>query len=125
MSLVSNGELAVTKGVPELNSAVPRPRHDLTVIGGKRNTQDIVVVANKAAGGQTSGKFPQTKGPVPRGRESISTIGRDDLCQESGRENNLWLQEMSGSYAIRNNVRVTLKASLRDTVASIIASTKT
>lgn len=92
MSLVSDGELAVTKGVPELNSTVPRPRHDLTVIGGKRNTQDIVVVANKAAGGLTSGEFPQTKGLVPRGRESICAVGRDNLCQESARESNLQLQ---------------------------------
>jgi len=92
MSLVSDGELAVTKGVPELNSTVPRPRHDLTVIGGKRNTQDVVVVANKATGGQTGGEFPQTEGPVPRGRESICAVGRDDLYQESVRENNLQLQ---------------------------------
>jgi len=102
MSLVSDGELAVTKGVPELNGTVPRPRHDLTVIGGKRNTQDIVVVANKAAGGLTGGEFPQTEGPVPRGRESIRAVGRDDT--------------------IRNNMRVTLEASLRNTVANIVAS---
>jgi hypothetical protein len=37
-------------------------------------------VADKAAGGDTGGELPQAQGLIPRGGESVGTVGGDDLC---------------------------------------------
>lgn len=74
MALVGDCELAVTKGIPELNRPVPRSGDDLTVVGGERNREDITSVADEAAGGLAGGKLPQTQGLIPGSRQSIGTI---------------------------------------------------
>lgn len=75
MTLIVDGEFAITEGVPELDRPVPGSGDNLTVVGGKGNREDIVSVTNEAASGLAGGKFPQTKGLVPRGRESVGTVG--------------------------------------------------
>ena len=79
VALVGDGELAVTEGVPQLDGAVARTGDDLSVVGGERDGQDIVGVANKSTGGGASGELPQTKGLVPRGGQGVGTVGGDDL----------------------------------------------
>lgn len=79
VALVGDGELAVTEGVPQLDGAVARAGDDLSVVGGERDGQDIVGVADESAGGGASGELPQTKGLVPRGGQGVGTVGGDDL----------------------------------------------
>ena len=38
-------------------------------------------MTNKAAGGSTTGKLPESKSLVPGGGESVSTVGGDNLGQ--------------------------------------------
>lgn len=66
MALVGDGVLAVTKGVPELDGSVARSGDDLAVVGGERDGENVVGVADKAAGGDTGGKLPEAEGLVPR-----------------------------------------------------------
>lgn len=75
VTLIGDGKFAITKGVPELDRPVPGARDDLTVVGGEGNREHITGVANETASGLTGGKFPQTEGLVPRGGESIGTVG--------------------------------------------------
>lgn len=75
MAFISDGEFAVTKGIPELNRPVPGSGDDLTVVGGEGNREDIAGMANEAASGLASRKFPQTESLIPRGRESVGTVG--------------------------------------------------
>lgn len=79
MALVGDGELAVTEGVPQLDGAVTRTRDDLTVVGGEGDGQDVVGVADEAAGGGAGGELPEPQGLVPRGRQSVSTVRGDNL----------------------------------------------
>lgn len=79
VALFANGELAVTQGVPQLNGAVAGSRDDLTVVGGERDGQDVVGVADESSSGGTGGKLPQAKGFIPRSRQSVGTIGGDNL----------------------------------------------
>ena len=65
MTLLLDGELAVTKGVPELDGLVARSGNDLPVVGGERDTEDIAGVADESPGGDTSGKLPEAEGLVP------------------------------------------------------------
>ena len=65
VTLVSNGELAVTESIPEFDGAIPGSRDDLAVVGGERDGEDIVGVANEAAGSLTSGELPEAEGLVP------------------------------------------------------------
>lgn len=65
VALVGDGELAVTEGVPQLDRAVARAGDDLTVVGGERDGQDVVGVADEAAGGGAGGELPKSQGLVP------------------------------------------------------------
>ena len=82
VALVGDGELAVTEGVPQLDGAVTGTGDDLTVVGGERGGQNVVGVADESAGGVASGELPQTEGLVPGGRQSVSTVGGDHLCEQ-------------------------------------------
>jgi hypothetical protein len=52
----------------------------LAVVGGEGDGEDVVGVADKAAGGHTGGQLPETEGLVPGRRESVCTVRGDDLC---------------------------------------------
>ena len=80
VALVGDGVLAVTEGVPQLDGAVARAGDDLAVVGGEGDGEDVVGVADEAAGGDTGGELPQAQGLIPRGGESVGTVGGDDLC---------------------------------------------
>ena len=80
MSLVGDGELAIAKRVPQLDGAVAGAGDDLAVVGGEGDGEDIVGVADEAAGGGAGGELPQSQRPVPRGGESVSTVRGDDLA---------------------------------------------
>lgn len=79
VSLLGDGELAVTEGVPQLDGAISGAGNNLSVVGGERDGKDIVGVANKATGGGSGGELPQAESLVPGGGESVSTIGGDNL----------------------------------------------
>jgi len=65
VTLVGDGVLAVTEGVPELDRPVTRSRHDLPVVCGEGNGENVVGVADETAGGDTSGELPKAEGLVP------------------------------------------------------------
>ena len=82
VALLGDGVLAVTEGVPELDGAVARAGDDLTVVGGEGDGENVVGVANEAAGGGAGGELPETEGLVPRGGQSVGAVGGDDLNAE-------------------------------------------
>ena len=79
MALVGNGKLAVAQRVPQLDGTIAGAGDDLTVVGGEGDGEDIVGVADEAAGRHASGEFPQTESLIPGGGESVGTVGGDDL----------------------------------------------
>lgn len=79
MALIGDGVLAVTEGVPELDGAVAGAGDNLAVVRREGDGKDVVGMAHKAAGGGTRGKLPETQSLVPRGRQSVGTVGRDNL----------------------------------------------
>lgn len=79
MSLISDGELAVTEGVPQLDGTVTRTGDNLAVVSREGDGEDIVGVANEGTGGDTGGEFPETKGLVPGAGESIGTVRGNHL----------------------------------------------
>ena len=79
MALLCDGVLAVAEGVPELDCSVARAGHDLAVVGGEGDGEDVVGVAHEAAGGVAGCELPQAQGLVPGGRESVGTVRGDDL----------------------------------------------
>lgn len=79
VALVGDGVLAVTKSVPQLDGAVTGTGDDLAVVGREGDGQNVVGVADEAAGGGTGGKLPEAEGLVPRGGQSVGTVGGDNL----------------------------------------------
>lgn len=79
VALLSDGVLAVTEGVPELDCSVARTRDDLSVVGREGDGENVVGVANESSGGGAGSKLPKAESLVPRGRESVSTVGGDHL----------------------------------------------
>ena len=83
MALVGDGVLAVAQGVPQLDGAVTGAGDDLAVVGGERDGQDVVGVADEAAGGGASGELPQAESLVPGGGQGVGAVGRDDLWKRT------------------------------------------
>jgi hypothetical protein len=79
VTLLGDGELAVSQSVPQLDGAIAGSGNNLSVIGGEGNGENIVGVPNKSAGGGTGGELPKAESLVPGGRESVGTVGGDDL----------------------------------------------
>lgn len=75
VALVGDGVLAVTEGVPQLDGAVTRTGDDLAVVGREGDRQNVVGVADEAAGGGAGGKLPEAESLVPRGGEGVGTVG--------------------------------------------------
>ena len=65
MTFVGNGEFAVAQSVPELDSTIPGARDNLAIVRGEGDGEDIVGVADEAAGCHTSSELPQSKCFVP------------------------------------------------------------
>jgi hypothetical protein len=82
VALVGDGVLAVTEGVPELDGSVARSGDDLAVVGGEGDGQNVVGVADEAAGGGTGGELPEAEGLVPRRGKSVGTVRGDDLFRD-------------------------------------------
>ena len=74
MTLVGNGKLAVAERVPQFDGTIAGAGDDLTVVGGEGDGEDIVGVADEAAGRYASSEFPQTESLIPRGGESVGTV---------------------------------------------------
>ena len=91
VALLGDGELAVTKGVPELDGAIAGSGDNLSVVGGERNRENIVGVSDETAGGGTGGELPETESLIPRGGKSVCTIGRDDLNRVSAQDSHIKL----------------------------------
>jgi hypothetical protein len=79
VSLVGDGELAVSKSIPQLDGTIARSGDNLTVVSREGYGEDIIGVANEGTGGNTGGELPETEGLVPGTGKSIGTIGRDHL----------------------------------------------
>ena len=65
MTVVNDVELALSKGVPELDGSVSGSGDDLSVVGGEGDGENVTGVADELSGGQTSVKVPETEGLVP------------------------------------------------------------
>jgi hypothetical protein len=79
MSFLGDSELAVTKSVPELNCSIARSGDNLSVVGREGNGKNVVGMSNKASCGGTGGELPKAESLVPGSRESIGTVGGDNL----------------------------------------------
>jgi hypothetical protein len=79
VALVGDGVLAVTEGVPQLDGAVAGSRDDLAVVGREGDGQNIVGVADKAAGGLAGRELPQAESLVPGRGKGVGTVRGDDL----------------------------------------------
>jgi len=99
--LILDGELALSKGVPQLDGLITRSRNDLTVVSGEGNRQNVLGVSDEAAGGVSGGDLPQTESSVPRSRQGELSVRRD---------NN-----------VLDVVSVSLEGSLRASVVALLA----
>ena len=75
--VISEGVLAFTHGVPELDGAITTSGNDLSVVSGEGDGEDITSVTDKGADRRASSQVPQAEGLVPRGRKGELAIRRD------------------------------------------------
>ena len=128
VALVGDGVLAVTEGVPELDGPVTGAGDDLAVVGGEGYGEDIVGVANEAAGGVAGGELPKAEGLVPGRGEGVGTIGRDNLFMQSSAQSpadflaSQLLASPDITYAVGHNVGVAVQTPLGVSVRGLVAS---
>ena len=77
VTLLIEGVLAFTEGVPELDVAITTAGHDQTVIGGEADGEDVLAVTNEGLLAFTGLQVPETDSVIPSSRESIFTIVGD------------------------------------------------
>ena len=123
MSLLSDSKFAITESVPELDCSIARSGDNLSVVGREGNRKNIVGVSNKASCGGTGGKLPKAESLVPRSRESIGTVGGDNLDSVSAlMSTELIINYPSkNTYTVRHNVRVAVERSLWVAVGALVA----
>src|SRR4051812_12096777 len=78
MTIVLDIKLALSERVPELNRAVSRTRHNLSVISTEADAQHIRSMANKAARCEASVEVPEAQCMVPRRGKSELAVGGDN-----------------------------------------------
>jgi len=76
--LLSDGVLALSKGVPELDGLIAGSGDDLTVVSGESDGVDILGVSLELTDGSTGVQVPQAHGGIHGTGEGELTIGRDD-----------------------------------------------
>lgn len=85
VSVFLNSELALSNGVPDLESLVSSSRGNLSVVWGHVDGKDISGVADKSLGGLSLLQVPESKSSVPGSRKSVSSFsGEADLLDEVG-----------------------------------------
>jgi len=73
-----DGVLALSKGVPKLDSLITSSRYDLTVVYRESNRENILGVTNETTGGLSRSDLPKTEGSIPGSRKAELSIGGDD-----------------------------------------------
>lgn len=71
------GELAFSKGVPQLEGLISTSRDDLSVILREGNGVDFLGVTNKDLGGLSGSQVPKSDGLIPRGGKGEGVISRE------------------------------------------------
>lgn len=74
VALVGDGELAVTKSIPQLDGAIARSGDNLTVVGREGDGENVTSVSDEAASSLAGRELPETEGLVPGRRKSICTV---------------------------------------------------
>jgi hypothetical protein len=100
VAIFLDGVLALTEGVPQVDGSITRTRHDLTVISGEGNREDILGVANEAASGGATVEVPQTESTIARTREGELTIGGDSDILDEVRVTSQTLVSDTGLFVI-------------------------
>mmetsp|Transcript_713 Transcript_713/g.2117 ORF Transcript_713/g.2117 Transcript_713/m.2117 type:complete len:286 (-) Transcript_713:298-1155(-) len=67
--LLTDGVLALAQRVPQLDRLVTAARHDLTVVSGEGDREDVLGVSDEAAGGVAGVQVPQPQSCVPAARQ--------------------------------------------------------
>lgn len=78
VAVLSDGVLALSKGVPQLDASVARSGNDLTVVSGESDGEDVLGVRHEATGGLSGLEIPETESLVPGSGEGEHAIGRDN-----------------------------------------------
>ena len=65
VTLLLDGVLALSKGVPQLDGLVAGSRDNLTIVSRESHAHDILSVVLKTAGGLASAQVPEAEGLVP------------------------------------------------------------
>ena len=78
-----NGVLADAERVPQLDGLVARARHDLPVVSGERDAEDVARVPDEAARRLRRLQVPQPQRVVPRaGQRKVAVRRHDDVGHE-------------------------------------------
>jgi len=68
------GVLAVSNGVPKLESLVSTAGDDLSVVVGEGDSVDFLLVTNEDSGGLSGSQVPKSEGLVPGGGKAERSI---------------------------------------------------
>lgn len=83
VSVLLNGELALSNSVPDLQVLVSSTASDLSVIGWEGDSENVSAVTNESSAGNSFLQVPESEGSVPGSAQGISAILRkSDITDE-------------------------------------------
>jgi len=77
VALLTDGVLALSEGVPQLDGLVAGAGDNLPVVGREGHGQNVLGVAHEAPGGLSGANLPEAEGSVPRTGQGKLPIGGD------------------------------------------------
>ena len=78
MTFFLDGVLALGQGVPQLDGLVSGSGHDLPVVGGEGDGEDVLGVAEESSRGVAGVQVPQPEGVIPGATEGELAVTGDD-----------------------------------------------
>jgi len=80
VTVLLDGVFADAEGVPQLDGAVARTGHDLSVVGRKCDAENVFGVADESPGRGSHRQIPQAQGRIPgAGQGELSIGGQHDV----------------------------------------------
>ena len=85
MSILLNGELALSNSVPDLDVLVSATTGNLSVVRGEGTSKSVLGMTNKSSGANSVLKIPKSESRIPGGGQGVpAVLGEAKILDEMG-----------------------------------------
>lgn len=75
VSFILDCVLALGQSIPQFNGLVPGTGHDLTVVSGESDGEDVLGMVFEPTSGLSGSQIPKSQGLAPGARQGVVSVG--------------------------------------------------